>query len=460
MRPRDQGLRQRLRDALRARRPVGTSELARLLGVTPQTIRRLIRELPPESVLTAGAPGRAHYALRRPLRGAMKDLPLFAVDAQGRPARIGALALAEPAGTLLNLQGTAWPVPEESRAGWWDGLPYPVDAMRPAGYMGRLLARAEHINLNVDEDPGRWNDEDVLWVLSQRGSDVPGNLILGEPAFDVWMRAKVEDVQPLRAAIQPEAYASLAERAVSMGGGGSSAAGEFPKFAALRELDGAATPHVLVKFSGATGTTAERRWADLLVCEHLALECAQAMAGVQAARSRIVEHAGRTFLESERFDRAGLHGRLAACGLDAIDPAFVGARDTSWNALAGRLQQQGLVDAAAVARIERLWWYGRLIANNDMHLGNLSFFVDRGLRPAPAYDMLPMFYAPLPGGEVPARAFSPPLPQPDQVPAWRDACGAATSFWTRASEDRRISDPFRAICRQNEVSLRRVVDRV
>lgn len=129
-----------------------------------------------------------------------------------------------------------------------EGVPYPVYAMRPAGYLGRRLARAEHANLGVADDPDQWTDDDILWVLSRRGTDVPGNLILGAAAYDLWARQALADPQPLAARDLGEAYARLADEAVATNGGGSNAAGEFPKFAALRDLAGAATPHVLVGF--------------------------------------------------------------------------------------------------------------------------------------------------------------------------------------------------------------------
>ena len=80
--------------------------------------------------------------------------------------------------------------------------------------------------------------------------------------------------------------------------------------------------------------------------------------------------------------------------------------------------------------MEHLWWNGRLIENTDMHLGNRSFRVGLPLRLAPTYDMLPMMYAPLPGGEVPAREFVPALPLPTQRMTWLAACAAAIEFWT------------------------------
>jgi len=56
--------------------------------------------------------------------------------------------------------------------------------------------------------------------------------------------------------------------------------------------------------------------------------------------------------------------------------------------------------------------------------------------------MLPMLYAPLPGGEVPQREFTPVLPLPSQRDGWREAGAAAIEFWERAGNDVRISTPF------------------
>ena len=112
------------------------------------------------------------------------------------------------------------------------------------------------------------------------------------------------------------------------------------------------------------------------------------------------------------------------------------------------------------ARIERIWWFGRLIANADMHTGNLSFRPHDTLALAPAYDMLPMHYAPLAGGEVPRRSFEPPLPLPPQRSIWTSACVAAMFFWNRASEDARISEEFRRISASNAQHLKRITDRV
>ena len=139
MRKPDIKLRQALQQALRAG-PNTTSRLAQELKVTQQTVRRLVTEVPAARLLNAGGRRSTRYALRRPLRGSLEELPLFAVDRNGRAEEFPRLSLTEPNGTLLQLERTAWPVPIESREGWWDSLPYPVYAMRPSGYMGRLLA--------------------------------------------------------------------------------------------------------------------------------------------------------------------------------------------------------------------------------------------------------------------------------------------------------------------------------
>jgi HipA-like C-terminal domain len=424
MRPKNQSARDQLLTVLARHPRASASALAEPLGVSVPTLHRLLSEVA-EYVVATGKARRTRYALRRPLRGQAAELPLYEIDAAGA-------------------------VPEESRDGWWQGLPYPLYDMRPQGYMGRQFARAEHRQLALPADPQAWSDDDIVFALSQRGADLSGNLILGNPAYERWQATRLAAPQPLRAAGVGRAYAALAEQAIAAGVAGSSAAGEFPKFTALRELAGSATPHVLVKFSGADGSAAVRRWADLLVCEHLALECVATLPSAQTARSRIVTHAGRTFLEVERFDRHGLFGRSRLCSLATLNAALVGEGSTDWVVLATRFAAAGLLSPGDVQRVDQLWWFGRLIANTDMHTGNLSFRPQQqALALAPAYDMLPMLYAPLPGGEVPPRSFEPRLPLPPQRSAWNTACAVAVLFWLRAAEDRRISDGFREACGAN-----------
>jgi hypothetical protein len=132
------------------------------------------------------------------------------------------LDLVRPQGSCLPLAGVGWPVPEGSRDGWWDGLPYPLYDMSPQGYMGRQLARAEHRQLGVSPNPQEWGDDDIAWVLSRSGSDVSGNQILGDRAFEHWQATKLAPPEPLHTRALGAAYARLAKHAIGAGVAGSS----------------------------------------------------------------------------------------------------------------------------------------------------------------------------------------------------------------------------------------------
>jgi hypothetical protein len=223
----------------------------------------------------------------------------------------------------------------------------------------------------------------------------------------------------------------------------------------MREIDGQPVA-VIVKFSGADASAAVRRWADLLVCEHLALEMLPTELGIAAARSAIRQCAGRNFLEVVRFDRNDAHGRQPLCSLTSINTALLSKSGVSWSVVAEALHRNSWLSAEAVSQIMRLWWFGKLIANTDMHEGNLSF--RPGLALAPAYDMLPMLYAPQRGGEVPPQIFHAPLPLPAEAVEWRAAAKAAMAYWTECASDNRISESFRAICSANTNILARAVE--
>lgn len=462
---------EQLRLHLARRAGASAADLAAALGVSVPTLHRMLPALEAR-LLKAGQARRTRYALRRPLRGEEQGWLLYAVGADGQAEAAGQLDLLQPQGSLCDLARTAWPVPDEARDGWWSGLPYPLNDMRPQGYLGRQFARRVHPALAVPLNPQEWSDDHAVHVLARAGHDTSGHLILGDSAFAAWQQAKLAPPEPVCPNQRARSYAALADEAVAQGVAGSSAAGEFPKFPALRERTGSATPHVLVKFSGADASPAVQRWSDLLVCEHLALQAAATLPGVQAARSDVVQTAGRTLLEVERFDRHGLHGRSALVSLATLDATWLGDGSRDWPHLAARLAAVGLLDAQAVAAIQHISWFGRLIGNTDMHTGNLSFRPtaqspagaaqpqQKGFAPAPVYDMLPMLYAPLPGGEVPARQFTPELPLPAQRAVWNTACTAATAFWLAAAQDSRISAPCRTICAANACLLQQVAERI
>jgi len=90
-----------------------------------------------------------------------------------------------------------------------------------------------------------------------------------------------------------------------------------------------------------------------------------------------------------------------------------------------------------------------------MHDGNLAFLP--GLRLAPAYDMLPMGYAPQRGVELVERKFAPALPVPRERSTWVQAAEAAVVFWRRAECDVRISEEFRSISGTNADQVERLL---
>ena len=452
--------RQRLRAFLAMNGPASRQALLRALGLATRTVTRMLAELGDE-VLAMGATRQRRFALRRPLRGELLDEPLYAIDEEGAVTELGRLQLVRLEGSFLDLGSSPWPVDAEADLGWWAGLPYPVVDVRPQGFLGRLFAKRHGQDLALDANPDKWTDDAVVVALRTYGIDTVGNLVLGHRALEQVHARWLEPLCPERetAAQLAARYAALAERTMREGIPGSLAGGEFPKFLAARRLKGARTPHCIVKFSGADGSTAVQRWADLLVCEHLALQALATLPGHACASSRILQHAGRTFLESERFDRHGDHGRSPLVSLLSVDAALIGTGG-DWSDCARRLAALGLLDEAQVQRVDEMLLFSRLIANSDTHLGNLSLAPRADAAPkafdiAPAYDLLPMAYAPLSGGELPQPKYTPPLPRPDQQAAWGRAFDAAQRFWERAAADERISEGFRAVCGDNLERLRR-----
>jgi hypothetical protein len=293
----------------------------------------------------------------------------------------------------------------------------------------------------------------MLLAVSKFGTDPIGNFILGDGALQRFLVELQSPPVPLRREVVETGYAQLADVAMTDGNAGSSAAGEFPKFTAAREEDGEVVK-VLVKFSGSDASPGSQRWADLLVCEHWASRIIPEFMGIAAAESRILQGASRTFLESKRVDRHGGHGRSPVCTWAAINRAWFGREEGAWVKGAARLRERGLIYPPVAEAIAHLSHFGRLIANTDMHDGNLSFRPTRsnartGLELAPAYDMLPMQYAPVRGAELPRVIFQPHLPVPAERGVWARAAGAAGQFWDAAASDDRISHAFRQTCREN-----------
>lgn len=427
-------------------------ELSNGMGISPATTLRILKSKS-DQIVQIGSTKQARYALRRAIKGEYESIPVYLIDDLGKGHEIGSIDTIEPQGVLFNQTQKTFPTDVEHAKGYWTGLPYFLYDMKPQGYLGRHLARKISIDLGIPSDPDRWSDDDTLFALMKRGADTSGNIIVGEAAYQLWLDDKSSKATVRETNIGPS-YAELAEQSAEQLGQCSSAGGEFPKFTTLRDLPGASTPHVIVKFSGNDDSKPVRRWADLLVCEHIALEVIKSHLQLKAANSRIILSNGRTMLETERFDRVGDYGRKSLVSLSSIDGAFLGTGESSWPDALEKLVKLNLLSEGDEGKVLLLWWFGQLIGNTDMHFGNLSFHIENGkFVLAPAYDMLPMMYAPLAGGEIPQKIYSVKLPLPKYHPIWIKAKDAAVSFCKRCMDDERISNQFKKVIQVQMLEL-------
>lgn len=415
-----------------------SAELEQLLGQSQSQVSRLLRELiRRDSVVRIGSTRGARYARLRSVEGIGGRWPLRRVGDDGHVRDLGVLhALA---GTEFYFEsgnaGFEW-------TGVTDGLPYFLEDQRPAGFLGRGVPQ-RYPELALPQRVTDWSDDHYLRYLTQRGSDSVSDLILGDASLDDYLslaRRRTRVPASEREQRFPQLVADVMEGAQP----GSSAHGEHPKFAVLLD-EGAASRHVLVKFSPSIATAVGQRWSDLLVTECIAQQVLAA-AGIAAARSRIQKFGDRTYLEVDRFDRAGVDGRLGVSSLYAIDSSLYGKLD-NWTDSASRLARDRRIDAATLETVRLVETFGSLIANTDRHFGNLAFFdqYDGRFRLAPVYDMLPMLYAPE-HDQLAVRSFTPADPSSANLHEYGRARALAERFWRNCAQDERISEAFRRIC--------------
>lgn len=431
-----------LRTALTRTPRSSSRELARALGVSQATLSRLIRRVSGD-VVVIGRGRATRYAWRREIEGVEAIVPVYEMpDAEGRPRHVADLHPAAPDGFVLVSR-----VPDVP-SGWFDDLPWFLQELRPSGWLGRQVP-ALHADLRLPPHVNDWSSDHVLRFLVERGSDGLGALVVGAKAFRHAVTMAQAPPGAVSASERLALYAARADAAVQQGLVGSSAGGEQPKFLTTRD-DGERRVPVLVKFSPAARDPVAMRRRDLLVSEHLALRTL-AEHGHPAARSELLVGEARVFLEVERFDRAGPIRRVGQIALAWADAQLVGSSLTSWTESTSALLARGLLSADDHREVRWRQLFGRWIANNDMHLHNLTLRL-RGATitgVAPAYDMLPMAYAPQGQGELRAVAFAPQPPGPEDADVAAPALEAAVDFWGRVAADARISAEVRAFANAN-----------
>jgi hypothetical protein len=397
--------------------PILSRQVVEKTGMSQPTVSRALAALGDE-VVRIGSGSSIRYALRDTSRG-FASAPIFRVSDEGLIRELGTLVPVRPAGFVI--------VQTDGVTLYTDGLPWWLFDMRPQGYLGRAYASTYAAGLGLPANPEHWDDNEVIRALLAHGHDAIGNLLIGGLARDRFIGMPT----PLPVD-RAEDYPALALAAGSGEVPGSSAGGEQPKFCAYTERG-----HVLVKFSAPDDNPVSERWRDLLLAEHLALS-------VLGVETEVFDFGGQRFLEVPRFDRVGQLGRVGVFSLRALDVEFVGDVSAPWPSLVRRLVADGHVHADAVAGAAQLWAFGTLIGNTDMHAGNLSFVSSHG-RPyqlAPAYDVLPMGFAPRSGGALVDTLPSASLSASVDGETWRKALRLAEMFFAMVSDCDGFSDRF------------------
>jgi hypothetical protein len=456
---------ERLRAVIKER-PSDAPTICARLNLSQPTFSRLWKDAGAD-MIRFGAARASRYAMTRNIGDAGSVLPIFEALPDGGSAPFGQLRMLQNDWCVFTSANGAGPTLLE-------GLPFWLQDLRPQGFLGRLVPLA-HPDLALPRNIMEWTDDNTLLFLARRGEDVAGNLIVGNESYRRFLSmdqhgAPGQPGQPgqradvIAQAARASAYASLAERANQGDAPGSSAGGEQPKFtAAVQRADGA-IEQVIVKFTPGIASANGRRWADLLIAEHLAL-CTLRRHGQPACLSQIVMHedangdangdantgaaASRVYLEVVRFDRCA-GGRSPIVSMAGVD-CLLGALDKNWTASTMLLRDQRRLSVADWECVRLLEVFGALIGNSDRHPGNLSLTwrPDGSFALAPIYDMLPMMYQPNRQGEVVERQFDIAVLDRLDLRCLPQALMLAAAFWECVIADERISADFKRIARQH-----------
>jgi len=403
-------------------------------GMSQAAVSRQLRKMGRNVVVTRS--GRTpKYIMTKDAFGGNDKLPLASVDAHGNTVLVAHVRPLVTGGFYVEpLPGMPALLLGAGGDGVFDDLPFFLRDLCPQGFLGNLIAM--EMNAQFSEfpaDPRRWATDHIGRYLISNGDDLPGNLKFGEQAL-LRVRRKPEPVDDLE-------YPNIAKRVLSGDFSGTYAGGLQPKFAAFSKRS---MSHVIVKFSPSGDNEISRRWRDIIITEYHALE-AMLRVDISAAEARLFEVEGRLFLEAKRFDRSGEYGRMSMLSLASIDAEFA-RLGSDWQHIVKYLLGKGLITEEDALDVERMWCFGRLINNTDMHLGNLSFAMHGNvLRLLPAYDMCSMGFAPKSGGEVRPYSFQPNHPKRILISdhAYAAVFNAAMDFWDSVANDDRISDEFR-----------------
>lgn len=420
--------------------PRASRALTAALGVSQPTLSRTIHSDPLRLTSFRVAGNRTPlYALLRQLPGAL--------PARQRIHRIGRTGSIELFAEVEFLSGGATLERIGNKARLYDGLPPYMAFAAPSGFLGRQLARLVATEMRFPESIKDWGDDQRIAYLFTRGMNLSGNLVYGD--IPLHLEMEFRKLKPIARARKLGHYVEMATL-LKGSAYGSSAGGEQPKFLSFTEDSG----HVIVKFAKKGS-----RMGQLLPLEHLALGTL-AEIGVPAAQTQLLVSTDYVFLEVQRFDRVGPHGRVGMLSAGSVDDEFFGLRDT-WSEFAARCEKAKYLSSTDARHIDVMAAFSELIGNGDRHLENISLLIDEHgeyQSVAPAYDILPMNYAPIGSGVDPD--WNPISPKVGTIGArpevWALAAEAATRFW-RSVQMNTLNPPasrdMRALAKKNLVAV-------
>ena len=416
--------------------PSSSSELCNYLNTPSSTLQRLLKsvsEAEPSPLLNVGKSRARRYALKRPVDGLPAPTPIYEGAPDGSFTQIMTLQPVEPQGYYLHSElpdlssGFLHTDPRYIGPNPFSDLPWFLENLRPEGFLGRAWVSDYKKNspsaarVSFPSDLQRWSGEDILRFTHLYGSDNSGSLVIGAPMLRYLQYHSPPSIPAHKRA---QIFPQRAAEALSSAPYGSSPGGEQPKFSLAIDHHPA-----IIKFSPPMSTPSGRRWADLLYSEYIVSEVLRRR-NIPASASELLDSEDRRFLQVRRFDRSwtgARTGRRGMCSLFSFDRDGAGRELRSWRVITEPLIGHGLTpeDHAHVCWLESL---GHLIANSDMHPGNLSLFLNgtqiSGV--APVYDMLPMAFAPSRAGEIPNEAVDPRAHQGEFMPS---VCEVALEIW-------------------------------
>ena len=423
---------------LLARGPSKASDVYERLHISQSSFSRISARFP-KDIMMVGRASKTTYALKRNIPDVGDSLVIHAIDGNGKAFQFGRLRAIYPNGFWFEPTSAG-----DNSGRFFEDLPYFIDDLRPNGFLGRLIPKT-HSELGLPNNIRDWSANDTLRYLTRYGYDLIGDLVLGDAAFDLYLKKCLGEPNYVKREEREIEYPKLAASILQFGDPGSSAGGEQPKFPAVV---GPEMKPVLVKFSPKVESDIGQRRADLLICEHISLEILKRY-DRSTTISAIVRGNDQVFLETERFDRVGQRGRKGLISLGAFSAEFVGKMG-GWTEVSKELLAERRISKETFETVRWREMFGQLIANTDMHLANISFYfcAEKILGLAPAYDMLPMLYAPQ-DEQLVERVFTPPMPKPSELDIWSDVWTAGKDFWAEVSTNPAISDGFRKIAQTN-----------